>query len=70
MVGWEERQLLNPGRRHRAVYSIIHGQKIGVFCLSFAWSGKGVTEAMRPDFFWGAAHGKLGSREEAKAPFV
>lgn len=54
----------------RAVYSIIHGQKIGVFCLSFAWSGKGVTEAMSPDFFGGAAHGKLGSREEAKAPFV
>lgn len=26
-----------------------HGQIIGVFCLSLAWSGKGATGAMSPD---------------------
>lgn len=50
------------------MYRVTHGQIIGVFCLSFAWSGKGATGAMSPD--GGAAHGKLGWWEEAKASFV
>lgn len=49
MVTWKERQLLNVGRRHWAVYSVPHEQIIGVFCLSLAWSGKGATGAMSPD---------------------
>lgn len=69
MVTWKERQPLNGGSRHWAVYRVTHGQIIGVFCLSFAWSGKGATGAMSPD--WGeTAHGKLGWWEEAKASFV
>lgn len=50
MVTWKERQPLNGGSRHWAVYRVTHGQIIGVFCLSFAWSGKGATGAMSPDW--------------------
>lgn len=31
------------------MYHVTHGQIIGVFCLSLAWSGMGATGAMSPD---------------------